>query len=900
MLKIIITILQFLDKSQKFKNFFQYVFGLIISGIVLFTFIETADEFTHYNDPLFHEILFWFLWIFLGIFIIQLFVKNFLAKTNYLVSDFVTLICPLFLGGFISLLLLSEEPPPGEAFFVYFFPLLLLSPLTYFFKKKSFFKQLNLWGRQYNVAFLFLVFISGFCSLLIFEIIPGLRYFNTEDLLVSLIFLLVGGFIVFSVMLFLFSAFWSKLITSKEKNLKKVLRIAAVGGVLSLFPFLVSTGLSSLYISQIKKAQEILQEEGENKFGFQKAQEIWFLKAAFLNDYKKDGRIQNTNLFGKIFDESPENLFADKIDSDRAQPRNTNATSALDKNENAKVNLTLAEYDSTIISELNTVKTTVTYSFQNTTDQNQEVIFEMRLPNAESVVTDLKLGLNLELQGVIAPRGAANQMYEKSLRRNLDPALLQQVGINTYKLRVFPVLSKTDKKTQGQQKVQFTYLSPLKSKHEIVTAPQILTLNLRIDEKTQISQKVRKDNKFILNESLAENQKSFFAQAQTMQPNFENTSQNWCPTIPSTHTVQSNLTPNGIILFFDISRSVAEKENINSLYDSILEKFKETNLDIQLFTYNFDVYKVAQLKDLSFWGYSDSKSLIKYLEKNTFANHQVFIITDDNKFEFNPKEDKNLNYTALTQNKISILQIGNLVRSYKNEIINSVLGSDGDIYLINSAQDIEPIKQNLRTVSETNTSTEPCVELSEDKLIMAQQLEAYHHGKSLIKSISSPMHWTQVAQQQTDLSLLYNIANQFNSFIAFETESQRQDLNNFSEGANRYDLDYQNNSYKEFNDSPSPQPTFRPRHSRNFGITSSIDTAGSVKTESSSDFLIGNNESSFNKDQSINSTKLNKTTRLSFTSNITNLSFLPAFLIFIVVLVLSVGISAFFAKKNKK
>jgi hypothetical protein len=120
----------------------------------------------------------------------------------------------------------------------------------------------------------------------------------------------------------------------------------------------------------------------------------------------------------------------------------------LAREENAKVELNFAKHESEILSDINAVKTTITYEFQNTTTSNQEVVFNLMLPNAESVMTDLHLGLNLEYTGTIAPRGAAAKVYQDSLRRNTDPALLEQTGPISYRLRVFPVTSTSDSKTQ--------------------------------------------------------------------------------------------------------------------------------------------------------------------------------------------------------------------------------------------------------------------------------------------------------------------------------------------------------------------------------------------------------------------------------------------------------------------
>ncbi len=131
------------------------------------------------------------------------------------------------------------------------------------------------------------------------------------------------------------------------------------------------------------------------------------------------------------------------------------------RGENAKVELNFAKHESEILPDIHAVKTVITYEFQNTATTNQEVVFSIVLPNAESTMTDLRLGLNLEYTGTIAPRGAAARVYQDSLRRNTDPALLEQTGPLSYRLRVFPVPSTQDTKTQGRQRVQFTYVSPI-------------------------------------------------------------------------------------------------------------------------------------------------------------------------------------------------------------------------------------------------------------------------------------------------------------------------------------------------------------------------------------------------------------------------------------------------------
>jgi hypothetical protein len=100
---------------------------------------------------------------------------------------------------------------------------------------------------------------------------------------------------------------------------------------------------------------------------------------------------------------------------------------------------------------------TIEHTYKNTVWNEQEVISEFVLP-PQSVVTGLKLGPNLEFPGQIAPRGAAQDTYQQQLQQRRDPALLETIGPNTYRLRVYPIPAQNS----GQvQKVAFTYTTLL-------------------------------------------------------------------------------------------------------------------------------------------------------------------------------------------------------------------------------------------------------------------------------------------------------------------------------------------------------------------------------------------------------------------------------------------------------
>lgn len=80
--------------------------------------------------------------------------------------------------------------------------------------------------------------------------------------------------------------------------------------------------------------------------------------------------------------------------------------------------------------------------YQNQTSGRQEVVYYFNLPES-AVLTGVYLGnssdRNERFEYQVAPRGAAQAVYRNETRRNIDPALLEQIGPRQYRLRVFPV-----------------------------------------------------------------------------------------------------------------------------------------------------------------------------------------------------------------------------------------------------------------------------------------------------------------------------------------------------------------------------------------------------------------------------------------------------------------------------
>lgn len=80
--------------------------------------------------------------------------------------------------------------------------------------------------------------------------------------------------------------------------------------------------------------------------------------------------------------------------------------------------------------------------YKNQTFEDQEIFYSFSLPQS-AVITGVWLGNSSDLSSrfpfIVSTRGAAQQVYNEQVRRQVDPALLEQVGPSSYRLRAFPI-----------------------------------------------------------------------------------------------------------------------------------------------------------------------------------------------------------------------------------------------------------------------------------------------------------------------------------------------------------------------------------------------------------------------------------------------------------------------------
>ncbi|KJH71290.1 TIGR02921 family PEP-CTERM protein [Aliterella atlantica] len=80
--------------------------------------------------------------------------------------------------------------------------------------------------------------------------------------------------------------------------------------------------------------------------------------------------------------------------------------------------------------------------YKNQTFEDQEIFYSFSLPQS-AVITGVWLGNDSNRSNrfpfIVSTRGAAQQVYNAQVQRRVDPALLEQIGPNNYRLRAFPI-----------------------------------------------------------------------------------------------------------------------------------------------------------------------------------------------------------------------------------------------------------------------------------------------------------------------------------------------------------------------------------------------------------------------------------------------------------------------------
>jgi len=129
-----------------------------------------------------------------------------------------------------------------------------------------------------------------------------------------------------------------------------------------------------------------------------------------------------------------------------------------DAQSDSPVRLNVARYHVHVVIQPPVALVQIDQSFYNPFNSQQEGQFVFNLPNGASVgrfamyVTPTEL-----IEGELIERQQASKIYQTIVNRRRDPAILEQIGDNLFKMRVFPIFARDEKR------ILLDYTLPLES-----------------------------------------------------------------------------------------------------------------------------------------------------------------------------------------------------------------------------------------------------------------------------------------------------------------------------------------------------------------------------------------------------------------------------------------------------
>lgn len=120
--------------------------------------------------------------------------------------------------------------------------------------------------------------------------------------------------------------------------------------------------------------------------------------------------------------------------------------------------------------------------------------------------------------------------------------------------------------------------------------------------------------------------------------------------------------------------------------------------------------------------------VIAYIADNHIENANIVILTDDDSYESVSPENQNLDYKKLKSNRISLIQIGEGIRTLKTEVTKSLLATEGS--LLTLALDT-PLSNTLKDIFKEKNTPTSCEKYSGTSTGALSALQGYADGKKV-------------------------------------------------------------------------------------------------------------------------------------------------------------------------
>ena len=337
--------------------------------------------------------------------------------------------------------------------------------------------------------------------------------------------------------------------------------------------------------------------------------------------------------------------------------------------------------------------------YSNKTIDETEVLYYFSLPES-ATITGLWLGetndISQRYEYLVAPRGAAQQVYSDQVRRVVDPALLEQVGPRNYRLRAFPVppVGQDRLPEDGQQDTMHLWLT-----YKVLKQDNSWPLP-QLNEKRNIFW--RNNTKRFLN---GKRQNAFDSWLPESIPADSNPLTTQQAQLPSGYLIAQPLkaedyqlpTQKKFAIILDTSYSMSERhQEIEQSMTWLKEKIANNNdLDLYLTKSDastaskIDTFEDYSLKEETFFGWLQPHQIFEQFKAASAGSRYdaMVVITDGGSYELTEDGNKVEFDTPLW-----LLHLGGLKSAYDDSTLETIQSSGG-----NNADSIQEVMQRIAT-----------------------------------------------------------------------------------------------------------------------------------------------------------------------------------------------------------
>jgi putative PEP-CTERM system integral membrane protein len=525
-----------------------------------------------------------------------------------------------------------------------------------------------------------------------------------------------------------------------------------------------------------------------------------FLTQPFRYQGTNDDRVKAEKLYAEFFDTPI--IRGESASIQRAVSSTFNRSEAkaglLDVNQQR---VRIAQQEVTIKPQGDWAEVELYEVYENQTLNQEEILYFFSLPES-AVVTGVWLGNTADRADSfpfqISTRGAAQQIYNQEVNRRVDPALLEQVGPQNYRLRAFPI----PPIGRGKMHLWMTY-QVMKQDTGWIMPKLNERRNVYWTGSTQrkLNGKVISGNDQWLPASIPADKAQPVAHQFTLPSGgnilakpFEN------------YTLPQN---KRIALVLDRSYSMnAHRAEVEKTFQWLQAQILPKNqVDLYL-TASDAAPTVSSIKTFdaskaTFYGLLEPRQMLEQFQalRKESDYDAVLLITDPGSYELTKDSKTVLSMPA----PLWFLHLGGLQSAYDDATLEAIQSSGGSI-----STSVQEIMQRIGTQPSLGKDTSLLSVVDDYAWYLSQAADPTAKAEPAFAPIAARQWVTQVSQsikpdqlQELDavhvLAKRYKLVTPYSSMIVLVNEQQKQDLKKAEQGSDRFN--------REVEDQQLPQPS---------------------------------------------------------------------------------------------